>query len=624
MPPSEELAVRGAAAATAARAAARRRWPLLMAGAVLLVLFLAVGHAAGPYLFRVATLQSEIATQVRVTTGLNLAAPRHARFDLLPSPRIKMAAVHVSDPSGTLTIDAESLTGEVRLLPLLVGRLELASATLLKPKLVIDLDGSPVPPDSLIGRAIHARAGTNLGGDQRLGAITLVDGTATLVRRTFQHPPRFSDIDTTLDWRDLDSPATLTGTMRIEDTATDVAAWIEQPSALMRGDRSAAALRLHSAPLDLSASGDVVAASSTSFKGHLSATSPSLSALLALCGKSGSLPAPFADLALNGDATVTVDRAGAIALDLPSLHLTADGNSYEGTLAYQGAGTTPLLSGTLATEQLALRPFLARLPPLLAPDRAWSGATFMPAASPGPLQLDMRISASHLRLPPFTVDDAALSVMTRGDRLEIGLNEGKAYGGALKGRLSVGTSHDGLSLRGAGALDAADGSALGWDLVGRQVAAGSLSGSGAFESSGPDVAALMAHLKGWARGSATDGDLTGGDLGLGLRALAGGRTDEAAAALKAGRTPFQTLTFDLRLDDGIATIGEASMQGRDANVTATGSIDIGARSLALHAMAAMPVIVAPGSGATLPVKVGGTFDDPVFRAELTQPAVPAK
>ena len=592
----------------------------MAAGALLLVLLLAIGHAAGPYLFRVATLQSEIATQVRVTTGLMLAAPGRARFDLLPSPRVKMTDVHVSDPSGTLTIDAEALTGEVRLLPLLVGRLELASATLMKPRLVIDVDGRSVPPGSLISHAIHAHDASSVGGNQRLGEITFVEGSATLVSRPPNHFPSFSGIDMTVDWRDLDSPATLTGTMSVADTAVEVAAWIAQPSALVRGDHSAVALRLHSAPLDLSASGDVVGVASTSFKGNLSATSPSLPALLARCGMTGALPAPFADLAVNGDATVSIDRAGGVTLDLPSLHLAADGNAYEGTLAYQGAGAARMLSGTLASEQLALQPFLSRLPPLLSSGRVWSDAAVMPTALPGPLQLDIRISASHLKLPPFTVDDAALSVMTRGDRIEIGLNQGTAYGGALKGRLSVGTRSDGLSLRGAGALDGADASAIGWDLVGRQVAAGSLSGSGAFESGGADVAALMAHLKGWARGSATDGDFTGADLGLGLRALARGRNEEAAAALKAGRTPFQTLSFDLRLDDGIATIGEAAMHGRDASLTASGSIDIGLRSLDLHAIAATPETATSGPRATLPLEVGGTFDQPMFHVEATPAA----
>ena len=606
--------MKGTTAAQASRAVPRRRAPLLVGTAALLALGLAVAHAAGPYLFRVATLQSEIAKQVRVTTGLSLATHGRAVFDLLPSPRIRFAGVHVSDPSGTLTIDAEALNGEVRLLPLLVGRIELASATLVKPKLVIDLDGRAMPPDSLIGRAIHSRAGASSGGDQRLGAVTLLEGTATLVSRTPRHLPFFSDIDLTLDWRDLDSPATATGTARVADTPTDIAAWIEQPSALMRGDHSAASLRLRAAPLDLTATGDVVAAASTSFKGHVTAGAPSLAALVALGGRSGALPAAFADLAVDSDATVAVDRAGAVTLDLPNLHLAADGNVYEGTLAYRGTGT-PLLSGTLAADQLALQPFLARLPPLLGPGRAWSDASFMPGTAPGPLQLDLRISASHLRLPPFTVDDAALSVMTRGERTEIGLNEGKAYGGALKGRLSMGLSPDGLSLRGAGALDGADASALGWDLVGRQVAAGSLSGAGAFESAGTDISSLVSHLKGWVRGSATDGDLTGADLGLGLRAIARGRADEAAAALKAGRTPFSTLSFDLRLDEGIATIGEAAMRGRDSDLTAAGSIDLGTRRLDVHAVAAAPEAAASGPRATLPLEIDGPFDRPVMRAE---------
>lgn len=607
--------MRDAAARTALRRASRWRGPLPVAGIVVLALLLALGRAAGPYLFRVATLENEIATQVRLTTGLTLASPGHARFDLLPSPRIKMVGFHVSDPSGTLTIDAASLEGEVRLLPLLVGRLELASATLMKPELVIDLDGRAAPPDSLIGRAIHPRAGLTSSGDQRLGVVTLVDGTATLVSRTPRRLPRFSDIDMTLDWRDLDSPATLTGSMRAAGTITDVAAWIEQPSALMRSDRSAATLRLHSAPLDLTASGDVVGAVTTSFKGHIAASAPSLSNLMALLGKTGALPAPFAGLVLNSDAVVAVDRAGIIALDLTNLLLIADGNSYEGALAYQGAGT-PLLSGTLATDQLALQPFLARWPPLLGPARAWSDATLLPPGAPGSLQLDMRVSASHLRLPPFTVDDAALSVMTRGDRIEIGLNQGTAYGGALKGRLSVGTASEKLSLRGAGSLAGADASALGWDLVGRQVAAGSLSGAGAFETGGTNIAALMANLKGWARGTATDGDVTGPDLGLGLRALARGRRDEAAAALSAGRTPFSTLSFDLRLDGGIATIGEAAMQGRDASLTASGSVDIGARRFDLQAVAATPEIATSGPRAKLPLAIDGTFDKPVFHADL--------
>ncbi len=240
----------------------------------------------------------------------------------------------------------------------------------------------------------------------------------------------------------------------------------------------------------------------------------------------------------------------------------------------------------------------------------------MPAAAPGPLQLDMRISASHLRLPPLTVDDAALSVMTRGDRIEIGLNEGTAYGGALKGRLSVGTAPDGLSLRGAGSLDGADASAMGWDLVGRQVAAGDAVGLGRLSkpAATPSPPSWPTSRAGRAAPPQTATSPAPISASACAR-LARGRSDEAAAALGAGRTPFRTLTFDMRLDGGVATIGEAAMQGRDTSLTAGGSIDIGARRLDMHAVAATPEIATSGPRARLPLEIGGTFDKPVFRAE---------
>lgn len=594
-----------------AKRAARRRWPLPVAVGLFLALALSVGRAAGPYLFRVATLESEIATQVRLTTGLALKARGRSRFDLLPTPRITMTEVRVSDPSGSVKIDAAVLRGDVRLLPLLVGRVELAAATLVEPHLAIDLDGRPMPPDSIIGRAMRGRAGEPASGNRRLGAVTLVDGTATLKSRAW-HLPTLSDIDATVDWRDLDTAATLTGTMRVGGTLTDVAVWLGQPSALMRRDRSAATLRLRSAPLDLSATGEVDG-SAPGFKGHVSATAPSLTTLLALCGRPDVLPAPFADLALNGDVSFGLDPRGAIGLDLSSLHLDADGNSYEGTLAYQGAGT-PLLSGTLAVGQLSMAPFLSRLPPLSGPDHAWSRAPIVPAERGGPMRLDLRISASRLRLPPLTVDDAALSVMTRGDRLEIGLNEGQAYGGAIKGRLSLGASADGLSLRGAGSIGGADASALGWDILGRQVASGTLSGSGAFETEGATIAALMSHAGGWARGRAADGDVTGADLGLGLRAFAAGNAGEAAAALRSGRTPFQALAFDLRLADGVATLGEATLQGRDARLEMGGTVDLGRQRSDLHGVARG--IDGAAATASLPLAVTGALAHPTFGSGL--------
>lgn len=584
--------------------------------ALIAVVVLLAGTAGAPYLFRGATLRSEVAAQVRATTGLVLSSNEHARFDLLPRPHVTMTGLHVTDPSGTLAIDADALEGDVRLLPLIVGRLELSAATLVRPKLAIDLDGRSMQPDSMIGRAMHGAEAPRPNGAQRLGAVTLVDGTAVLKSRSFRQAPVLDEINMTLDWPDLESPATLTGSLMIQKTATEVAAWVAQPSSLMRGDASPIALRIQSAPLDLSANGDFVDAAASSFRGHLSLKAPSLPALLALAGTRTSAPAPFANVVLNSDATFDMARDGHMAIDLSSLHLDLDGNDYEGTLAFQ-SGAKPILSGTLATDQLAFAPFLAREPMLIDARRQWSRAP-LPLARDDLVDLDLRVSATHVRIAPFAIDDAALAIMTRGDRTEIALVEGKAYGGDIKGRVSIGASGGSLSLRGAGSLTDADAATLSWDAFGRQLAAGTVSASANLETSGDSPAALMGHLQGWAKGHAGDGELSGADIGRALREIAAKRIGSALLALRYGRTPFSNLTFSLRLADGVATIEDASMVGADSKLTVVGEADIGTRRLDLHALAVPPEAVsgAANKGARLDAEVRGPFDHVVVTPDV--------
>ncbi len=602
------------------RSKPRSPWLLKTAALCLLAAVVAVGVAAVPFLFDGATLLSDVSAQVRATTGLVIEAKGRARFVFLPDPHVSLGGLHVRDPSGTLTIDADTLQGEVRLLPLLVGRLELSSATLIRPHLTIDLDGGALPPSSMIGRALHADAAVSgptlqANAGDRLGSVTLVDGTATLRGGGVAHPFLFGDVNVTLAWPDLQSSATLTGTLTVADTKAELATWIAQPSSLMRGDHSAVTLNLHSPPLDLSATGDLVDATTASFRGRVIARAPSLPAALALVGADITSPAPLAHLTLNSDARIDADHGGVISLDLPKLDLHVDGNRYEGTLAFlNGAdpGTgKPSLSGTLATEDLTVAPFLSMAPRLTDADRRWTRApvSLRQATS---VRLDLRVSATHLHLTPVTVDDAALAVISRDDRLEIALIEGSAYGGAVKARVSYGVTDGELSLRGAGSFSGADAAALSWDTFGRQIATGSLSGSANIESAGDSPAALMGHLQGWAKGKASEGELSGVDVGLGLRALAQGQAAAVMPALRAGRTPFQTFDVSLRLADGIATVGEATMKGPDATLSISGDANIGSRTLDLHAIAATPADVAPGPRVRLPFDVTGSLNKIVF------------
>ncbi len=595
------------------RSAGRRR-PALVGGALLALLLLCAGLAAAPILFKGASLRSEIAEQVRSTAGLTLTADGPVRFRLFPQPHVEMADLHIIDRTGALRIDATGLEGQVRFLPLLVGRLEIASAALERPHLSIDLDAGPAPADRAVGRALRSDAPRGAPGSQRLGIVTLVDGTAVLKSKARAHDVVVDAVNLTVDWRSLDAPATLTGAVTFRGHSAEVAAWVAQPSSLLRGDSSAITLRVRSAPLDLSANGVFAGSPAAGYHGRITASAPSLPDALALAGIDAALPAPFADFTLTSDATV-----GGGTLDLPNLRLQLDGNAFEGTLAYQGNGGAPTLSGTLATEQFSLVPFLAKAPPLLDPARRWSRERVRPDRR-DQLRLDLRISATHLRLPPYVIDDAALAVMTRDGRTDVALVEGKTYGGTLKGHASVGLSGGNFSVRAAGALTAADAGALSWDLFGRQVAAGSLSVSANLESAGDSAGALVGSLRGWAKGRVGDGELSGVDLGLALRDRDANDEDGASAALRKGRTPFEAADFSFQIADGVATIDSAGLKGPDATLRIGGKADLAQRRFDLRSAASLSSTSSlPSATGALVFTIKGPFDQAVVTPEPAPP-----
>jgi AsmA protein len=606
-----ERAARDRAKAALRRAGIRR--PLPAALAFLFVTVVVAAFAGVPYLFQGETLETEVAAQIKATVGLDMSSKSVGRLELLPRPRIAVDGLHVTDPTGTLAIDADELVGDIRLLPLIVGRIELASATLVKPRLVVDLNGAPMSADSVIGRAVHAD-GASLDKGRRLGILTLVNGTALIKGGALPKPIRIDALDMTLDWRDLDSPATLTGTLSLGADETSIAAWFAQPSNLMRGDHSAVALHLRSPYATLSANGDLSGRAAVQFRGHASATAPSGAALLTLVGSPVARLAAFANLSVDGDTSLSMDSTGRLSLDLQNFAARADGNSYEGTFALN-TGDRTAISATLATDNLNVTPFLARLPALIDTRHQWSDDPLV-GSDPHLLDLDVRLSAGHLQVAPFLIGDAALAIITRNARTEIALIEGKAYGGQAKARLSIGLTPDNVSLRGTGSLTEADLGALSWDATGRQLATGTASLTAALETDGDSAADLVRQLHGTVKATTDNGELQFVDLS---RILNGQGTPEV---LRGGRTSFSELSSTASFNEGVATIDHTILRAAEGDLSLSGTADLAARTLDLHAAA-----LGHNDAHKRPVgfDVGGSFEHPRFKirpAEIAPPKVP--
>lgn len=579
-----------------------------------IAVLVAIAAGTAPWAFSNAALRNEIAGQIRKITGLAAISQGRAVFVVLPEPHISIDDVSFSDPSGALRINARYLKGYLRLAPLFAGRIEITSATLGQPSMHIDLDGRPMQPDSRIGRAADALPATpeaDSADEERLGVVTLVDGSARLISKSLPSDVLVDAINMTLDWRKPGAAASLMGKARVRGETATIAAWIARPVELLRGQQSKMALKIDAPLLSLATEGTLGSAPTWQYAGRVHAATSSVRELLERAEHPVPLPGPFNGFDLTCDANI----AAASAV-LSGLRLQFDGNDFEGTLAFQAGDKIPVLSGTLATNQLSLRPFLSNLPSATERDGQWNDNPFA-LKDLGWADVDLRISATHMLFSHFDIEDAAISLMTNSRRLELNVAEAKAYQGTIKGRASFDLEDNGVSMRLGGALSGVDVAALSFDAFGWPEFSGSLTGTVNLESTGASMNELMRNLDGKAQIDVAQGQLGGIDLDSALR-----RIEKSPLAILTnihrGRTAFDRASFGLRFVKGVAGIEDGKLENPSLTLGFGGTVDFGERALDLHA-AAMPSVDETKPGEEIPkfrFDVAGSWDDLAFAPDV--------
>lgn len=597
----------------------RKRLPKILYPFAGIAVFLAIVVAAAPWIFSNAALRSEIAGQIRRLSGLATLSQGRAVFVVLPQPHVNIEDVRFAGPADALRIEARQLKVYLRLASLFAGQIEIASLTLDQPKIDIVLDDGLMPPESVIGRAANgalpAADATALDA-VRLGKVTLVNGQLRVRTGTsFPDGPvpdlPVEAINMTLDWQRLGAAAILTGTAAINGETAAVAAWIGSPAGLLRGQQSAASVKIDAPAFSFSADGGLAAAPKWQFNGRLRASALSLRTLLERAGYSVSLPGPLDDFGASCDATI---ESGSSVLS--GLRLRFDGNDFEGTLALQTRDKVPVLSGTMATGQLSLRPFLSSLPPASGHDGQWSREPFN-LQKTGAADLDLRMSAAHVHFPRFEIEDAAFSLMRNGGRVEFTLAGAKVYRGTAKGRVTVELQENGIGMQAVGVVSGADLAALSFDALGWPGFYGAVTGTANLESTGASMRELMHNLDGLASLDAAQGQVGGIDLDSALR-----RIDKSPLGLlngiRRGRTAFDRASLGLRFDKGVASIEDGKLESPNLALAFGGSVDFGERGLDLHAIA-MARNATAGPGKESPdfrFDVGGSWDELAFAPDV--------
>lgn len=568
----------------------------------------ALGAAAAPWTLSGEALRRELADQVMQTAGLRASAEGKATFAILPRPRIKLENVIISDENGALVINSDVLKGNLRILPLLAGRMELASVQLISPDIAYDHHDAPISRQGAIARASDALPSTPeaAGADEaRLGTISIIDGSARVRVRGATDSVTIDNVNMTLDWPRLSAPASINGTIEWQGETAEIAAWVGKPSSVLRGEQSSATLKIDSPSLQLAANGGVAMSPLLQFEGRVSASSHSMRALLSSFGVRTPLPGPLANVSIAGNA-----RASLRSLSLSGLRMSVDGNSFEGALAVQATNARPAISGTLASDQLVLSPLVSDVPTLTGGDGQWNREPLSLAALDF-ADVDLRFSATRARIGRAVFEDAGCSILLSNGRLDMTLAQARAYNGQIKGRLSLAPGEKGLDLRANGVFSKVDSGAMMKEAMRSIRITGEASGQISLDGQGDSVSEIMRSLDGVAQVSFRNGDILGLDLEQALRRLEK-RPLSIVTEVRSGRTGFDSAMVNARLNDGLVELNEATVSGLGVQLAVTGSASLIDRSLQLRAMARQtgPNATVRENGPQLLLEIRGPWDDP--------------
>ena len=563
-----------------------------------------------PHFIPAEHIRETVKSEIRAVTGFDPLLRGQATLSFFPSTTVTFRDVVLGgDAQADPALSAESLTAQLRLLPLLIGRVEVDDVLLVRPRINVG-----VAPD---GRSNWSRLVNSLSrslkpevavGDKTVSfsQIRITDGSIFVRDSGRGIDEVFNEVALSLAWPSMTRGLGATGRVVWRGQPVDVSLNLADLFAALSGERSGVKLRLTAAPLKFAFDGHLSYRSSIRIQGALAADSPSLREALRWTGQRPLPGGGFGPFALKAQVNVNGN-----SVSLPSVNIELDGNAAEGVLSFAMNGR-PLLQGTLAAEALDLSHYVSAARLLRQNERDWSRVPVRLDGLKG-FDLDLRLSAARIAVMGAKLGRTAIAANLSDGRLAVTVGESQAFGGILKGTIGVGTGPSGADLKAQLAFVDVDLETC----LGEFFAVRRLEGKGNLainvEGSGANVLDITKTLSGQATITARQGAISGFNVEQALRRLER-QPLSLGGEFRSGRTPFDTFSLVLKLANGIATVDEVKFEGSAIKLAVSGSASIPARDLDLRGTASL-LGAATGDRAgafELPFVVQGRWDDPIM------------
>ena len=572
-----------------------------------LLAVLAVGTGAlvaASYLISADAVRQQVLGEIRAVTGLNPIMRGRTTVSLFPSGSVSFADVMLGDAKRP-ALTAERLTARLRFFPLLLGRVEIADVALERPTIAVDLE--PNGRSNWSG-LIEALTRSQSKDAQRVPAFSemrIDNGTVVIRGNERKIGETLTDVEFSLAWPSISKSFGASGRFFWHGEPLDMTLTLGDFPAALAGDRTGMKLRIAGSPIKAAFEGAISVKPTLKIEGTFAADTASLRNALIWAGQRPLPGGGFGHFAIKAQTNV---RGGTIGLS--NVNVELDGNTAEGVLTFATDGRKTL-QGTLASDALDLTPYVSTVRLLTVNQREWNNTPITLDGLSG-IDFDMRLSAANVVMANAKLGRTAIGANLRGGHLVVTVGEAQAYGGVIKGSLTLANFDGGVDVKSQLQFTDVDLESCLGQLFGLHRLEGSGNLAFAVEGSGDSVLAVTHTLSGTASLNGQNGALAGLNVEQLLRRLER-RPLSGGGEFRSGRTPFEKIAMALKISRGTVTVEDVKIEGSAVRLALAGSASIPARELDLKGTAALVAASKPEAAAfELPFIVQGSWDDPIM------------
>jgi AsmA protein len=600
------------------------RWLPAFARVSTVLLLIALGlfvalRVAAPYLITTGFVRSGIEDALSKWTGYQAEIEGNPVLEFWPTPRITLNEVTIRQPreSGDKLLGSiESLSADFSLIDALRGRTSFHEFHLLRPNLALTRDEKGLIDWSYAGLLARAISGVRYENgaevldpalDAEIGAVTVEDGTLAVTDIGSAKTYNFDSVTADIAWPRLSGAISAVVIARIdgEDLKVDFAS--RQPLLVFAGKSAETRASLTSNLLTARFQGIASIARLSAVSGNIAASIPDVPALLTWSGKSIPGIGTLKSASLESDI-----MSSGSGLRFNDLSLSLNEASATGVMDLSTVpGRRPKIGGTLAFDQMNLKPFLDAFALRLAAGEAEEISKGMRE----PLQLldiDVRLSARRAQMGLFELSDVGASMIVTGGEAKFDIGDSAFEGGELTAHLeATQRDFDGggklqLSIRDADFAALAERLQLKGPLP---LATGSLNldlqSPKAIWTTG--LADVTGRLHFWTK----EGTIPGIDAAA-LRSQAAEKPFFPLSAAANGAFAFSRLDLQADFANGSAEIHDADIAGPAQTLTLSGVITYQSNGLALSGSLEATDPAKAAELPLLPFFIGGSWPNPVI------------